>query len=217
MMKKKILFILYDLTWNQVPLFVELSKSYKFDIEFLFLGKTPAQSYDYDADKLQQYLLKHLQEENVCFKFKYGLEALKYLSTYDYNYLIAGIRVKHLLGLLLSTNIWRKNIVYNSWDRLERKWIFIETLIMKFMAYILKFGTTNAIYAGKRHIKYLRRWGFMDGNIKTISMCSEIWMFSEEFDLKHYFKNTKTFKIGFSGRCENKRHQILKKSIFNIR
>ena len=218
--KKTILFASQNLTWNRAPILTGLSKSDKFDIKFMFFRKTHYQRYNYDQNKLLGYLVKYLEKDNVCLVFKYGWQSLHYLLTEDYDVLIGGgwdskedvantfffflaSIVRRKKFVLNNYDRWRKGLVYNSYDkwteRLKanikfiRRYLFLKCIFLK---------VDKVSVSGKKHRAFVKLWGFKDKDITIITQCSQVWLFSENFDLERYFQNRETFKIGFLGRCD---------------
>ncbi len=202
---KTILFMMYNLTWNRVPMVVALSKSDQFDIKYLLQRKKPAQIYFFDQKKHLNSLVQYLEKNNVCFSFKRRWRLLNYLLTEDYDALVIGegwgtpLSYRILLFvifLFLMTTIRRKKLVYNAYDSPADSNLK-PSLAAKTMALLADRITVS----GKKQAANIRRWGFKDKDITIITQCSQVWMLSESFALERYFQNRETFKIGFLGRC----------------
>lgn len=205
-MKTKILFVLSNLTWNRAPLFVELSKSDKFEVKFLFTIESYIQKYDYDQDKLRQFLIKYMKENNACFEFIYNWQLVKYLLVENYDILIGGSwdnrrEIVYLLFLFLASTVRRKKFILNNADRWREKFTLKIRAINLFIKFIL-IKIHKVIVSGKKQKTYIQRFGFRSEDIIVINLGSEVWIFSEKFDLQEYFKKKETFKIGFCGRYE---------------
>ena len=217
---KTILFASQNLTWNRAPVFAALSQSDRFDIKFMFFKKRHYQKYHYDQGKLLGYLVEYLEKNNVCFVFRYGWQSLHYLLTEDYDVLVGGgwdsrediantfffflaSIVRRKKFVLNNYDRWRKGLIYNSHDqwterlmaniKFIKKYLFLKCIFLK---------VDKVAVSGKKHRDFIKLWGFKDKDITIITQCSQVWLFSERFDLEQYFQNRETFKIGFLGRCD---------------
>ncbi len=184
----------------------------------MFFKKGHYQKYNYDQDELLGYLVEYLEKNNVYFVFKYGWQSLNYLLTEDYDILVGGgwdswSDTVNTLLFFSASIIRRKKFVFNNYDRWSYTIIFndfnkwtkrfkanIKFLIKYLFLKCIFFKVSKVSVSGKRHKNYVKLWGFEDKDIVTITQCSQVWLFSESFDLESYFQNRGKFKIGYLGR-----------------